>query len=94
MKSSGGVVISRGGERFDRSKLRASLDVPGPANYQPKLNLDSKGAYAYSKWKSSGAPMFTKASRQVDLDTSRTRKMTPGPGTYRVQTEFGFYDPN
>ncbi len=87
-------MISKGGERFDRSLLRSSVDSPGPGNYQPKLNLDAKGSYAYSKWKSSGAPLFTKATRRVDLETSKTRKITPGPGTYRLQTEFGFYNPN
>ena len=33
MKSSGGVAISRGGPRFDRSLLRASIDNPGPGRY-------------------------------------------------------------
>lgn len=74
MKSSGGVAISKGGERFDRSLLRASIDNPGPGMYKPKLNFDPKGSYSFSNWKSSGAPVFSKATRKVDLETSNTRK--------------------
>jgi hypothetical protein len=44
--------------------------------------------------RNSGAPMFTKGKRDTNLDTSATRKITPGPGTYRVQSDFGFYDVN
>ena len=78
--------------------------MPGPGNYDQRLNLNKTGNYSFYKWRNSGAPLFSKASRKVDLETSATRKskcnftylqltVTPGPGTYRVQTEFGFYDP-
>ena len=102
-KSPTGALISRGGARFDHSKIRYSLDMPGPGNYEQKLNLNKTGNYTFYKWRNSGAPLFSKATRKVDLDTSATRKsnlrniliilVTPGPGTYRVQTEFGFYNP-
>ena len=73
-KSYGGAVISKTGERFDRTKLRSSLEIPGPGNYEQVLETNKKGSYAYSKWKNSGAPVFPKAHRQVNLDTSVTRK--------------------
>lgn len=105
-KSSGGVIISRTGERFDRQSSRKGNDVPGPGNYDmATLEFDKKGRYSLAKWKNSGAPVFSKARRTVNLDDSVTRKskiilltlliiVTPGPGTYRVGTEFGYYDPN
>ena len=56
----------------------------------------------YSKWKGSGAPIFPKTNRVIMMETSKTRRSTilfifisiatPGPGTYRIQTDFGFYD--
>lgn len=39
-----------------------------------KLSFDKQGRYAVAKWKNSGAPMFTKARRIVNLDDSITRK--------------------
>ena len=38
--------------------------------------------------------MFTRGKRDTNLDTSATRKITPGPGTYRAQSDFGYYDIN
>ena len=54
--------------------MRNSLDIPGPGNYENKLGFDKKGQYSFYKWKNSGAPVFSKASRHVNLDTSATRK--------------------
>jgi hypothetical protein len=50
--------------------------VPGPGNYEnhEKLKMDSKGNYLYSKWRSSGAPVFAKGDRNTNLETSVTRK--------------------
>ncbi len=84
--------------------MRYSVDMPGPGKYEQKLQFNKTGNYTFYKWKNSGAPLFSRATRATNLDTSATRKssidsihiflVTPGPGTYRVQTEFGFYDPN
>jgi hypothetical protein len=30
----------------------------------------------------------------VTLDISETRKITPGPGSYKAPTEFGYYEIN
>mmetsp|Transcript_18323 Transcript_18323/g.17445 ORF Transcript_18323/g.17445 Transcript_18323/m.17445 type:complete len:86 (+) Transcript_18323:583-840(+) len=85
-------MFSRNGARFNNEELRISMDKPGPGAYKQVLAFSRKGNYQYSKWKSSGAPVFTRQGRQTNLDTSATRKITPGPGSYRMQTEFGFYD--
>lgn len=36
-RSSGGILISRSGQRFDNSKLRTSMQIPGPGNYEQIL---------------------------------------------------------
>jgi len=59
-----------------------------------KIDLNKKGHYPLSRMKDSGAPMFTRGKRDTNLDTSATRKITPGPGTYRVQSDFGYYEVN
>lgn len=98
-KSGGCVTISRGGQRFDNSALRAAIKVPGPGNYMQRNEINKKGVYSLAKLKNSGAPIFTRANRDTNLDTSATRKstiiliiclVTPGPGSYRVLSEFGF----
>ena len=58
--------------------------MPGPGQYTPSTNLNKTGTYFYKKFKNSGAPIFPKASRLVTLDMSETRRITPGPGSYRV----------
>ncbi len=73
-KSAGGVVISRSGKRFDNTRIRNSMQIPGPANYQPKLELNNKGQYTFYKFKNSGAPVFPKSVRSTNLDNSVTRK--------------------
>ena len=50
------------------------------------------GTFFHSTNGNTGAPVFSKTKRQVVLDNSETRKITPGPGTYRFQSEFGYYN--
>jgi len=50
------------------------MEIPGPGLYNPKTNLNSSGQYSYYKFKNSGAPLFSKARRHVNLDNSITRK--------------------
>jgi len=82
--------------------MRRSLAIPGPGNYEDheKLKMDPRGSYQFSKWRSSGAPVFSRSIRNTNLETSVTRKsknlfdltsilVTPGPGTYRTMSEFG-----
>lgn len=52
------------------------MQVPGPGNYEnhEKLKMDPRGSYQFSKWRSSGAPVFSRSLRNTNLDTSVTRK--------------------
>ena len=65
-----------GSDRIDVNMMKRSMQVPGPGNYEnhEKLKMDPKGVYQYSKWRSSGAPVFSKGNRNTNLETSVTRK--------------------
>jgi hypothetical protein len=52
--------------------------------------VNKTGIYFFRGYKNSGAPIFTKQKRVAELDTSATRKITPGPGTYKLYSDFGF----
>jgi len=104
-KSSAKAVISRGKSRFDNTSMRTSAAIPGPGLYNLKLDLNMKGNYSFARYRNSGAPVFTKGKRDTNLDTSVTRKrknhstnfsniVTPGPGSYRMQSDFGYYNIN
>jgi len=41
---------------------------PGPGNYENNLEFNKRGNYLFYKWKSSGAPKFSRASRNITLD--------------------------
>lgn len=62
--------------RIDVNLMRRSMQVPGPGNYNDneKLTMDPKGNYQFSKWRSSGAPIFSRSQRNTNLETSVTRK--------------------
>lgn len=53
--------------------------------------VNKTGTYFYRKFKNSGAPLFGKADRSYTIDS--IRQGTPGPGTYRQHSDFGFYNP-
>ena len=65
-----------GSDRIDVNMMRRSMQIPGPGNYEnhEKLKMDAKGTYQFSKWRSSGAPVFSRGMRNTNLETSVTRK--------------------
>mmetsp|Transcript_21148 Transcript_21148/g.15469 ORF Transcript_21148/g.15469 Transcript_21148/m.15469 type:complete len:136 (+) Transcript_21148:410-817(+) len=82
MKSPGCVVISKQGKRFEDLDLRRSQEVPGPGQYQ--------GGNIRIAYKSPGTAVF---GRERRLDSKQYKKETPGPGNYRIHSDFGYYDP-
>jgi hypothetical protein len=66
--------MSKDQNRFSYPKQRAAALVPGPGVYQPKLDFSNKGTYSVAKFRNSGAPLFSRAGRDTNLDTSATRK--------------------
>jgi len=68
-----------GSQRIDLNLMRRSMQVPGPGKYEDheRLKMDAKGVYQFSKWRSSGAPVFSRSYRNTNLETSVTRKSKP-----------------
>ena len=64
-----------------------SLKSPGPGTYTPKLNIDPKGNYFYSKYKSSKACVFNPSKTERFQPTSKDALKSPGPGTYYPKNE-------
>ncbi len=64
--------------------------MPGPGHYKPKDYLPDNGNYFLSNFKSSQCRTFGSSIRQAITGPS-SRTVTPGPGTYRMPSEFGHY---
>ena len=64
--------------------------VPGPGYYPMKNTLGEKnGQYILSTVPSSGTQRFGKCRRNTEVIP---RTQVPGPGAYRVLSEFGHYE--
>ena len=64
--------------------------MPGPGNYKLSSSIDKSGVYFDNRYKNSGAPIFSKASRLNKFANPLYSSETPGPGTYRAVSEFGY----
>lgn len=73
-----------------QDKSYSSVNNPGPGAYSPKITMSSTGEYYPACCKNTGSRSFSRAPRAgfpgVKVDT-------PGPGTYRLMSEFGLYEP-
>ena len=58
-----------------------------PAFYDLKTEINTKGLYFSSKLRNSRCRSFGKASRMFN----RAPSAKPGPGAYRIPSDFGFY---
>lgn len=61
--------------------------IPGPGQYEPKDYQD--GTYTLSKYKNACARRFGTAAR---LSMKHPSIDTPGPGSYRPPSDFGYLD--
>ena len=62
---------------------------PGPGHYDKRsVSMSTKGKYFVSKMKNSGAGFFGKSKRKIGA----LLKGTPGPGSYRMPSDFGIYE--
>ena len=62
--------------------------VPGPGNYDTKReDLSPDGKYLLSKMRNSLVRSFASSERERGVPKS----MIPGPGAYRMPSEFGYY---
>ena len=69
-------------------KVPLRMVGPGPGAYDPKTNISKDGAYFVSNIHSTQCRSFGKEVRSHSVH----RLQTPGPGSYRVPSDFGFYD--
>jgi len=65
--------------------------APGPGAYAPKDGISAQGDYFVSTMQSSKATHFAKGTRNSSASVP-SRSFTPGPGSYRVPSEFGCYE--
>lgn len=73
------TTFDRSPERFDPHLDVKEAAKPAPTSYKPKDKLCHRKLLAHVPGK---APRFEKGEYLTDA---------PGPGTYRVQSEFGIY---
>ena len=60
--------------------------MPGPGHYNPSVAMEDKHLY-----KNHGNTVFSKDKGHI---VKLTPNYGPDPGTYRVQSDFGFYTPD
>ena len=64
---------------------------PAPGTYPQVDGLNSEGKYKLTKFKNSMCRSFGKAERNtLGVDTKK-KSLQPGPGNYRLPSEFGYY---
>ena len=76
---------------FNRFKVPLRGNPPGPGEYTPRLDTTKEGQYYIQKFTSSGARSQYHAERDT-LTHHRKSLVTPGPGSYRMPSDFGQYE--
>lgn len=64
---------------------------PGPGQYPPAQTISKTGTYFISKFKSSQCRTFGLEFRET-LESRGDFATSPGPGTYRSPSDFGYYE--
>eukprot|EP00357_Protocruzia_adherens_P022362 CAMPEP_0114987712 /NCGR_PEP_ID=MMETSP0216-20121206/9170_1 /TAXON_ID=223996 /ORGANISM="Protocruzia adherens, Strain Boccale" /LENGTH=390 /DNA_ID=CAMNT_0002350361 /DNA_START=37 /DNA_END=1209 /DNA_ORIENTATION=+ len=82
--SSASVFSPPSSKRFQRNP---GANIPGPGTYG-NVEFNATGSYFVSKFKSSFARTFSNSARN---SWSSPNLLTPGPGSYRLPSEFGYY---
>eukprot|EP00347_Sterkiella_histriomuscorum_P017541 403348945 len=78
---------------FDVNNIQilGKRSVPGPGTYQPNIEMNKTGSYFVSNFQSSMCRSHYHFDRQTNILGS-TMKGTPGPGNYRLPSDFGYYE--
>jgi Sperm-tail PG-rich repeat len=66
-------------------------ETPGPGEYSPKGEFSKTGEYFLSKFRSTGAKTLYKSRRET-LQHLNVDKYCPGPGMYKLPSDFGYPD--
>ncbi len=88
-RSSGATTFNP--PRSARFGGEGSKHQPGPGQYSPRLDMTKEGKYYIQKFSSSGARTFYHHNRKT-MDNNSTARLSPGPGSYRMPSDFGFYE--
>jgi hypothetical protein len=88
-KGSGATLIS---PAHSRRFTELKPGYPGPGTYAPTAATTEDGSYFVSKFKSSLCRTFGHSMRRNASMSSFDE--TPGPGFYRIPSEFGYYESN
>lgn len=84
--SSGAIILSPPKAKSSRFSPAHEL-TPGPGQYEHVGDIDPKGLYYCSKFVDTKSTVFTRAKREL----TKIRALSPGPGAYRLPSEFGYY---
>lgn len=88
MKNTCSITFSMSKEkRFNYSNKK---NTPAPNHYDIRPLIDGKGFCFISKYKSHAGVRIV--GKGKDLNTLSTSMKSPGPGKYRVFSEFGIYE--
>jgi hypothetical protein len=64
--------------------------VPGPGTYDLNVGMNKTGSYFLSKFMGSMCRTHYHADRNTLLTANSVQ--TPGPGNYRLPSDFGYYE--
>ena len=78
-------------KRFKDLKAGKTIDYPGPGAYSPKNETAKDGTYFLSTIKSNGARTFYHSNR-ITAQVSKEMRSVPGPGMYKLPSDFGYYE--
>lgn len=79
-------------KRFSNYSRNSTKNLPGPGTYNSTATISKDGNYFLSKFKSSMCRTFYHYNRDT-MSRSDKRSQLPGPGMYRLPSEFGYYEP-
>ena len=77
------------GSRF--KSFDSNIKNPAPGHYNNMIGIDEKGIYSVSKFKNSLCRSFSQANRNTLGIDVKKKSSNPGPGQYRLPSEFGHY---
>lgn len=69
----------------------SNMNNPAPGFYNNQIGIHDKGVYSVSKYKNSMCRSFSQANRNTLGIDVRKKSVNPGPGQYRLPSEFGHY---
>jgi len=78
-------------KRFSDYPKNALKGSPGPGTYNPKTEISRNGDYFVTQYKSSLCRTFYHYNRDT-MPVNNQKKTIPGPGMYRLPSDFGYCD--